>query len=584
MAAELIRLLHGARVEKSHGPLPDVYVFTLFAHKKKRHLLLRCGRRSPLLFISVCRPPNPAQPSARVMRLRKYCAGRRLGRGIADFISRRVAFPIASGSMSETGFFENFSPDASPEACFQREDSAIWLMLDLLSGPDIVRTLPQGFGSEPPWPEPSLADVLCRRPWNRNETQGLWREYAVLTPALRESLAGLDAMEGRALLADLESGGGELFLYADASGRPRAYSAWPLPESVLARRALEPWKDGAGKGCGHDSLFGARGDDDRLREFPALAGIARVDEACFLSAYGSLTEKQEGEARRREQKRVAGLLDKLDQEEERLRKMLELRRDACLLQGVLWRYPASTRLSEVPVDAHDGERRIVVMNPLLSLRDNMARMFRDSARGSRGLEHVRRRRGEIMALQEDPSGGRRMAVFGLEACNALSGEPGGGRGKVERAGGSQSVPGIATEAKRRNVRKDSGHRGMANVARFVSSDGFILLRGKNAEGNQALLQLGQPYDFWMHSQEGPSAHLIVRRPHPAAEIPETTLMEAAAMVGKRSRQRHDAEAYVMVALLRHVHAVKGAEPGRVRVDAVLRVLTVPLDGVVAKFL
>ena len=119
---------------------------------------------------------------------------------------------------------------------------------------------------------------------------------------------------------------------------------------------------------------------------------------------------------------------------------------------------------------------------------------------------------------------------------------------------------------------------MKNVARFLSSDGFTLLRGKNAQGNQALLKLGQPHDLWLHALDGPSAHLIIRLSHAGQEVPESTLLEAAALVGEKSWQRHDAKARIMVAFLRHVRGIKGAAPGTVRVDSVYRTVTVSLDG------
>jgi hypothetical protein len=558
MAAELGRLLCGALVEKIHGPAPDVSVVTFFARKGKHRLLLRHGRRSPLLFLCVSPPPNPAKPAARIMRLRKYCIGRRLGPGVADFVSRRMAFPIGAGMSPDfSPMSRSAAPDPAAERLLsedarQREHEGLWLLLDACAGPEVLRSLPQGFGDDPPWPHPSLADALCRRSPDGGRAADSWREYAVLTPALRESLAELDPMEGRALLADLESGGGELFVYADASGQPCACCAWPLPDALSARRGLRLLREEA---YGHGETAPARESARRGLtdggQFPVLAAIARVQEARFMAESGAAAAAEKKTRGRRERRKADRLMDRLDQEEKRLRALLELRKDACLLQGVLWRYPASARLATVcvPVDASGGEVRTITLNPLMSLRDNMARMFRNSARGARGLEHLRRRRGEMAALREE----------------------------AERD--APAAAPAAGEEQRRRPRRGKDSDGMRHVARFVSADGFVLLRGKNAAGNQALLKLGRPADLWLHALGGPSAHLIIRRAHPAEEIPESTLAEAAVLVGERSWQRHAAKAHVMVALLRHVRAVKGAEPGSVTVDAVLRTLTVDLpDG------
>lgn len=50
----------------------------------------------------------------------------------------------------------------------------------------------------------------------------------MLTPALRRTLPYLDPEDGRALLMDLQAGGGDVFMYETETGE-REVSAWPLP-------------------------------------------------------------------------------------------------------------------------------------------------------------------------------------------------------------------------------------------------------------------------------------------------------------------------------------------------------------------
>ncbi len=129
--------------------------------------------------------------------------------------------------------------------------------------------------------------------------------------------------------------------------------------------------------------------------------------------------------------------------------------------------------------------------------------------------------------------------------------------------------------KRSTTGKKKPH--LKDIAVFRSSDGYLLLRGKNAEGNQALLKAAQPYDLWMHAREGASAHVVVRRAHAADEVPERTLREAGILVGLKSRFRDDAKVEIMVAYVKNVHSVKGARPGTVRVDREVRSLMVVLS-------
>jgi hypothetical protein len=166
------------------------------------------------------------------------------------------------------------------------------------------------------------------------------------------------------------------------------------------------------------------------------------------------------------------------------------------------------------------------------------------------------------------------------ASGAGNGPPAAGAadrsGKAQRAEEEGAGP-EAGRTRRGWNEAGAGQKEEKDVARLVSSDGFLLLRGKNARGNRRLLKMGRPYDLWLHVEDGPGAHLIIRLSHAAEEPPAGTLREAAILAGEKSWQRYTARARVMVARLRHVHAVKGAEPGTVRVDRIEQRLCVSLD-------
>ena len=203
---------------------------------------------------------------------------------------------------------------------------------------------------------------------------------------------------------------------------------------------------------------------------------------------------------------------------------------------------------------------MIPLNPSLTLRENMARMFRQSARGARGL-----------ALLEERRAGFLTAASGAGAVLPVA-------DATWQSGTARREEGAGSEAGRKRREGDgAGRKEEKDVARFLSSDGFLLLRGRNARGNRLLLKMGRPFDLWLHAEDGPGAHLIIRLSHAAEAPPESTLREAAILAGEKSWQRHEAEACVMVARLRHVHAVKGAEPGTVRVDRVELRLRVSLN-------
>jgi hypothetical protein len=275
-----------------------------------------------------------------------------------------------------------------------------------------------------------------------------------------------------------------------------------------------------------------------------------VDEPKFFAALNLAAHKENLLPERRAAKKNARLLARLDQERERLTAMAALREDAERIRGILWRYPPDAKFAELRIEEEPGigPARVVPLDPLLTVRENMIRMFRQSARGIRGLAVLRERRiGILAAGSEEKASPSGMGAAGFVPVR------GGREGSVQE-------------------RKNGG-----DAARFVSSDGFVLLRGKNARGNQALLKTGGPHDLWLHVEDGPGAHVIIRLSHAAEEPPERTLREAAVLAGEKSWQRQGRKVNVMMARLRHVHAVKGAAPGTVRVDHVLRSLCVSLD-------
>lgn len=556
----LVPLLTGCRIEKIHAPAPDIHSLTIFAAGRKQVLVLRHGRRAPLLYLAAHKPPNPARPAAQVMLLRKHLAGRRVAWAGCDWPRRRLALHMAAG----TG---------------QPEGQGALVLLDLREGMRLVDVLPPDFGAEPAWPQlppPSEPEAL------RDALRALCADGAagadpVLTPALRRTLAALvgsghsgaaspgspsgssrdipddGALDACALLVDLDSGEGDVFLYRQrVTGEPDELSAWPLPASLRGGRMEEM----------HESALDAAAILGEAAAFTGLADAARTGAAAPFKA---------------EAKRLRRLLAKLDEEERRLRGLLDQRADAVALQGVLYRYAPDARLPEVTVPegaareaGNDGAPfpaggpaipavRTIRLDPLLTVRENMAAMFHRSGRGARGLAILERRRAEVA---------RDLAA--AEQSAAMP--PDAGLPPVQARFAAQPAKGAPTPRKQPRAAGTG-----SDVQRFRSSDGFLLLRGRCAEGNAELLRIASPFDWWLHAEDGPSAHLIIRRDHPAHQVPERTLAEAAALVAVKSWQRNAARARIMLALVRDVRAVKGAAAGSVRVDAVARSLTVAPD-------
>ena len=538
----LVPLLTGVRLEKIQSPAPDVHVFTLFAQGRKQYLYLRAGRQHPFLFLSSCKSSTGAQPSAQVMRLRKYVGGRRVTACVPDWAARRLS--LLCGMVAEGAH--------AGEEC--------WLVLDLREGPSLW--MGWAYGRPVPAAEEDAAPESCEEkggivppavrwpaPDQLEEACAGWRSWPVITPALRRTLPHLDRLDQLALLADLEYGGGDLFCYAEDGVTDAAMeiSAWPLPAALR------------------------RGRVESVRE-DVLAAVAEVASAHVL---GELTRAARASAAvplEKEAARLGRILEKQCAEEARLTAMCAAQEDALALQAVLWQFPADmkaavldvppaeTAAPGVPLPAAGGELpppetgwRRLRLDPRLTLRGNMEALFHRARRGRRGLAFVAERRAQVQRERDAALEAAARARMGLTPALA-----------PRKAAAPEAGAALARALPR-------------GVQGFVSSDGFAILRGRDVKGNLAVLRLASPHDVWLHVEGGPGAHAVIRRGFAGQEVPERTLLEAGALVACKSWQRDSDRASVLYAEARHVKPMRNAAPGKVRIDKVLTTRVVPAD-------
>ena len=397
-----------------------------------------------------------------------------------------------------------------------------WLCLDLREGPSLCFDAPPPF-DDPPWPDAALLALPPER----------WKGHAVLTPALRRTLSRLDALDAGALLMDLELGGGDVFLYESDAGRCEV-SAWPLPPEQLASMG----------GTWAEQVF----------EDP-LQALSRAGE---ILVYQSLAQQARENAARpfsAEAARLKKLLEKLDGEETRLLAMSGKQKDALLLQSQLYRFSPEEKAAVVTLDGPEGPVALS-LDRKLTVRENMAALFHQAGRGKRGLEHLARRRAEVRAQKEQAEAAM------LRSLASVSG----------------AYPASAQEKSKTDKKPSALPRDLPKqVQAFRSGDGFLILRGRDTKGNALALKLAAPHDYWIHTADGPSAHVIIRRDHAGQEVPERTLHEAGILAALKSWQKDQESADIQYSLAKYIHPMKNAAPGMVRIDRSEGAFRVRLD-------
>jgi len=489
LAGELSTALTGQRIEKVHGPADGVLILALFGQGRKTNLIFRPAKQAGLLFISDQRPQNPLAASARVMWLRKRLTGRRLLEARLDWPNLRLAFAL--------------SPRDVPSA-------GQWLVFDLRE--DLALAEDFAAPPEPSWPDlPRLLDDA-----------EVWREFPQATPPLRKQLAALAQSapaQAARLLAQLGAGQPEGFFLPQASPP----LAWRPADTALP--------------CQHFDT--------------ALEAARAYGERALFTHLGKPEAREELDQAASARKRLSRQLALLDKDEARHRALAELSIPAEALQIALSGLRATPKAESIVLDHPEHGPQRVPLDPRLNPVENMAHLFRQAAKGRRGLEHVARRRAQLLA------------GVGPEML------PARGNAQHDEAQPRSAQPAAMALPKR--------YQGLA-VAMFRTSDGFLVLRGKSSQANHDMLsRAAAPHDYWLHVAGGPSAHVILRRDYPDQPVPEQSLVEAATLCALKSYRKDDAKAEVLLARVKDVRKVKGAAIGSVAVDEVERMLLVALD-------
>lgn len=117
---------------------------------------------------------------------------------------------------------------------------------------------------------------------------------------------------------------------------------------------------------------------------------------------------------------------------------------------------------------------------------------------------------------------------------------------------------------------------------FISSDGFEILVGKGSKDNDFLtFRVARSLDTWMHAADYPGSHVVISNKS-KQEIPQKTLLEAAALAAFYSNAREQPKVAVHYTQRKFVNKPKGAAPGLVSLSSFKTLLVEPGFGDVQK--
>lgn len=252
--------------------------------------------------------------------------------------------------------------------------------------------------------------------------------------------------------------------------------------------------------------------------------------------------KEELKEKKEKSKKLKKTLKKIDLDLQNLRNKLSFSRKGELIKNNLFKLNKEDKVEQIEVMNEKGEIEVIKLNPKLSIKENMLFFFKQAEKAKRGLIILEQRKQHLQNL----------------------------------LGTVQEEKKKSEEVKNKQIILPKKYQGLA-VKVFVSSDGFLILRGKNQKANHKLLNLASAFDLWFHVQDGPGAHVFLRRDSAKQEVPEKSLKEAAILAALSSYRREDKKASVMYTEVKFLRRHKKLPLGEVLIDKILGSLQIELD-------
>ncbi len=231
--------------------------------------------------------------------------------------------------------------------------------------------------------------------------------------------------------------------------------------------------------------------------------------------------------------------------------------------------PRGTTQASV-TDHHSGETLEVALDPSLSANENADRYFQRARKADAAQGQLPRRRRELEKRLE--------ALRGL--ARDLDAAPGGvpDREWVERAGNlgvklpEEEIPAFEDAQPEEKVASALRPR------RYDLGDGWEALVGKSNRGNEVLThEIAKPQDTWMHADQSPGSHVVLRHHEKGREPTRDVVLRAAAIAAHFSKARTSGKVSILVTLKKHVHKPRRAPVGTVTVGQHKTVMVSPMD-------
>ncbi len=545
VARELNEMLAGGRIDRITQPERDTVILVIRAGNENRSLLLCASANNARCHLTGSRFPNPLEPPALCMLMRKQLLGGRV------LSVRQVGGDrIIHIDMDTVGEMGDREPRRLVLEIMGRHSNLMLLngegrILEAAHHVNAemsrVRQIQPGLTYAPPPGQDRLDPAGIRAEELREKLEAL--KGQPFEKALAGSVRGLSLPTAREIALRVLSPGEKEPEDLQACAERIADLLARLPGMLSPRveyaengEAAEvypfPWLSGVPErqkefpslSRALEAYYGTRDQQDRLRQKSAsMVRLLKTHiERCEKKL--ALQEEELAGAARMEEYRIMG--EVLNANLFALKKGME---EATL---PYWYDPEGGSLT-IPLDVR------------LTPSQNAQKYFRkyQKARSARQIAQEQKEK----TLQE------------LDYLEGLLLD-------VDKCTGESELEEIRSELVRTGYMKRNTNRRQqrslpgSRPYRYVSGDGIDILVGKNAVQNDRLTAEAPPEAVWLHAKDMPGSHVIIRA---EGEIPPQTLKQAAMLAAWYSKGRRSSMVPVDYTRRRYVKKPSGAAPGKV---------------------
>jgi predicted ribosome quality control (RQC) complex YloA/Tae2 family protein len=205
-----------------------------------------------------------------------------------------------------------------------------------------------------------------------------------------------------------------------------------------------------------------------------------------------------------------------------------------------------------------GQTLVIKLDPAASAAENVQRYFRRYRKGREGLELLQRRvqitRDELDELEQ------------IQAALLTD---------YERAT-QQYAAELDNLLPKEGVKREQAPR--LPYREYTLSTGLTIFVGRDGTDNdRTTFEYARPYETWLHTQQCPGSHVVIKHPNKKFEPSKQEIAEAAAIAAWFSKARNDTLVPVVYTERRYVRKPRKAKPGLVTVEREKSVMVEPRE-------